>query len=180
MAEGVEKGQVELSGAVGLSTPNGSFGNIAKTGFQLLADAGYYASPFFVAGARISIHSYNASDEVIAATRSLVGDPNADVKFSIFQFSGYWKLLFDARNVSPFIRVGLGIYSLKAEVDAIGGSGSDSESGTGFSIGGGFQIRGERADGGFIEVMYHNVSSEGSTTSFVDISAGITLFMGGR
>ena len=179
-AEGVEKGQVELSVAGGLSAPLGDFGDEAKTGFRIGADVGYYTSPLFVIGAEFNYHSYGASDDLVALTQILTGDPSADLKASIMQFTGYGKYLFMPRNVSPFIKAEAGIYSLKATITALGLDVSDSQSEFGIAGGGGVQFKGDGTVGGFIEIMYHSVFSEGSSTSFVDIGGGITFFVGGN
>lgn len=178
LAQGLQKGQVEISLGGGAGIPVGDFGDAATAGFQLGGDIGYYTSPQMVIGLEGNYFGFGASDELKAFWEFLTGDPNPDLSWSEFQITGYGKYLFSPQNFSPYFKAGAGFYDLKLTVTYMGADVSDSQSDFGLMAGAGLQFKGEGNVGGFVEAMVHDVLTEGSSTTFFGIRGGATFFLG--
>lgn len=177
MAQGVDKGQIEVSVGGGLSLPMGDFGDAYKTGFLGGLSVGYYVTPVLVIGAEGNYYMYKAKDELIDAAKLL--DPTVtDMKFSTIQATAYGKYLFKPENMSPYVKGIVGMYSDKAKVEAGSGDADVSESDIGFGAGAGVQLKGQGNVGGFGEVLFHDILTEGSSTTFIEFKVGATFFLG--
>lgn len=175
--QGIDKGQFEVSAGGGLALPMGDFGDAYSAGFLGGVNAGYYVSPILVIGGEFNYSMYSAKDEYVAFWQFL-DSTVTDVKWSTIQFSAYGKYLFKPENMSPYVKASIGMYSDKEKLEAGSGDTDVSESDIGFAGGAGVQLKGQGNVGGFGEVMFHNILTEGSSTTYLNFRVGVTFFLG--
>jgi hypothetical protein len=142
-----------MEGFVGATLPSGDFGDMAKTGYHL---GGAYTIPV---GPTASIGAWGAY-HLIGIEDPVGGDAN------MLQLMGIARI---SAPMGPFGQVGLGLASMKYEPDeATAMFSEDRETDLVFAIGGGYNMSMLK-----ITAMYHSISSEGSSTNMITVSAGL-------
>ncbi|HSJ05118.1 MAG TPA: outer membrane beta-barrel protein [Longimicrobiales bacterium] len=149
--------QVGFSVGGGLTIPTGDLGDVVKTGFN--AQVGLDIAPVTLpVGFRFE---------------------GAFNQFGVDEFDNNWRILSGVANavlnipsagVTPYIIGGLGIYN-----QSITDSDFDSETDFGINVGGGINVPLQGIRGIFVEARYHNIFTEGSSTSFIPITLGLRL-----
>jgi len=171
-------GKWELGIGFGAAIPTGDFKELADGGFVFGIDAGYFVSRRFALGIEVNPHSFQASADVVRAARLITTDSRADARWTETQITAFGKYLLGSGRISPFVQFQMGSYRLEAKIEASGGSFSSSESNFGFGGGGGLQFRGDGLLGGFVEAMFHDVPTDGSSLTFFDLRGGISFWLG--
>jgi hypothetical protein len=161
-------GSMELSAGGGTSIPFGDFNTVAKTGYGLGVQGSFYVAPNIAIGGTIGYNSYGVDPAY---------DPSGDASMTIWEFSGQGKYLFMPGPVSPYAKASMGMYHSKAS--AYGMSASSSDLGIGGGLGA--QLRLPTSNIGFFgEVMANSIFTEGSSTNFYSVRAGINLSVNPR
>jgi opacity protein-like surface antigen len=121
---------------------------------------------------------WNGSDNANAAAQAVTLDPSAKAKFSAIQGTGHVQYMIPAQGaVHPYLQGGLGMYDIKAKIDADSGSSDDSQSNFGWNLGGGFNYAVSPAYSLGLGAAYHNVQTDPSTTNLFTVNA--TILFGG-
>lgn len=180
----IVKGQTSLSLGLGGSLPMSDWGDLAETG--LLAGFGveYWISPQAAIGVEGNFHRLGFSTELKAEIEVLAGAPipaGVTLNWNVVQASVYGKYLFSYASTAPYVKYSLGAYKLSAKISEGGTSVtvSDDSSDLGASGGLGVQFSGGGKIGGYVEGTYHNVFVDGGGFTFIDISGGINIQLGG-
>lgn len=133
-------GTTWLGGNAGIGFPTGDYGDLAATGWHLGATGTHMMNDRWGFGGDLGYHSWGASDELNAATEAFYG-PGSEWSWSALQFTGHAMYRFPSNsNVKPYVKAGLGIYSLSAKLNSPSGDASDSQSELGMNFGGGMNI----------------------------------------
>jgi len=103
-----------------------------------------------------------------------------DINWDITRAVVGLKELFLPKNTSAYLKMGLGYFNYKLTASSGSMSASASESDLGLALGGGVQSKGHGQVGGFAELMYNNIFSEGEALRFLDIRGGVTFSFGDR
>ncbi len=144
----------------GVALPLGDFGDAAKLGFL-----GQGHVTLKLANAPISLRG-----DGFFQRHSIDG---ADGNFQII--GGTANVVYEFGAASPtkvYVIGGLGYYSVKVDITIPGiGSGSATESDIGVNGGAGIKFAGRL----FVEGRFHNVFSEGSSTTFVPVVVGVSF-----
>lgn len=153
----------------GLTLPLGDFGDAASTGWHGLAAVGFQPANlpvgFQIDGMYQRFGLDGAPDGFDANFRMIQGTANVVYTFTTAEESTF----------HPYLIGGVGLYNFKATGDDV--PDVDAETDFGINAGAGFDFQ-AGAVGLFVEGRFHNVFTEGESTNFIPISAGIRL--GGR
>ncbi len=157
--------------------PTGDFSDEASTGFNFGGTGTYMVNEMFGVGGDVVYHMWSGSDDLNAELEMLFG-PGSEVKFSAIQATahGVWMPAMTGA-VKPHVKVGAGIYNVKAKFESPSGDADDSESKLGFNAGGGL---GWAAGGNMmvgVNAAYHIVPAEESNADFFTV--GLNLLWGG-
>jgi len=161
-------GALELSAGGGTSIPFGDFNTVANAGYGFGLQGSFYVAPNIALGGTIGYNSYGVDDAI---------DPAADASLSIWEFSGNAKYLFMPGPVAPYAKASLGMYRSKAS--AYGMSASSNDLGVGGGVGAQMRLPASNI-GFFAEGMVNSVFTEGSSTNFYSVRAGINLYVNPR
>jgi hypothetical protein len=97
------------------------------------------------------------------------------VDLNISQYTAFGKINLLPASSTLYAKFGVGFYtsSATASVDYVSITADSTD--FGFTGGMGYQFFGMARTGGFAEVMYHSIMSEGATTIYVDFRAGVKI-----
>lgn len=171
-AQGLTKGQTELALGVGVSVPLGSFSDASTTGFAFDLRGGYYLNPQVALTADIDFNHFGIPD-----AQKISG---VDVNWQITRGVVGVKYLFKPQNTSPYIKGGLGSYNYALKTTIGSYTATASQSDLGLAMGGGIQMKGQGPVGGFVELLYHSIFTEGDALTFFGLQGGVTFFLGGK
>lgn len=189
--QGVAKGTVETSLGGGGSFPVGDFKDNANTGFNIGGRAAYYVTERIAVGGQITYDRFGASDELKQALSGIISDPNnplaVDANFDMLQYGAYGKYNFmPAKRAMPYVKAFVGASSVKAsgragpdEVNcAPPGCASAETWVTDFAAGGGVgvDVRFGEIFGGYADAHYNALFTEGSTTQYFSLQAGVIIY----
>lgn len=155
--------QVRFGVGGGLLMPMGDYGTADKMGFTVGAGAVIPVGTAPV-GVRIEGSFSTTSHDGIGGKSKILGG----MASLVYSFTG-------AGSVTPYVLAGLGYYNVKVDVT---GFGSFDESKVGFGGGGGIRFPVGSASL-FAEARYMNISTTGSSTTFMPIIVGVS-FGGGN
>jgi opacity protein-like surface antigen len=146
----------------GLGFPTGDYGDVAATGWNIGATGTHMVNDNWGFGGDLGMHRWGGSDELNDSVELAFG-PGSEWNWSAIQATGHAMYRFPTTgSARPFVRAGLGIYSLSAKLETPSGDDSDSQSEVGFNIGGGmnFLTQGNMMWG--FDGTYHIVNTDGS------------------
>jgi len=173
--------QIGLEG--GTSLPSGDFGDAAAAGYNI---GGYYqymmgdlglGSGNFGVGAEVKYHGWGSSDNA--------GMPSGtEASMNAWQLGTYGTWAMPLQQATPYVKVGLGLYSPSMKITSPGGDSDASDGLFGMSFGGGadFSIENSMTFGlGFAYHILRNKGSEISTsgggaldTDFFSVNARVS------
>ena len=163
----------KIGGALGGTIPLGDFSDGADLGWHL-GGLFEYKQPSFPVTWRgeITYHRNGLKDDFFSGQIPGVG--NLDGNFSMFNVVANALYAFGdkAKTARPYIIGGLGLYRLKATASYQGIDISDSQTKFGINVGGGFEFALSGFDT-FVEMRFHSVFTDNSSTNFIPISFGI-------
>jgi hypothetical protein len=138
----------------GLSAPTGDFGDVANVSYHFGGAVGFPMAPMFSVGVRAAYNRWGWEN-------------NVDGNFNAIEALAYGKVSAPA---GPFGMVGLGLSSTKGEISLPGLPTQESDRQTDFAwaLGGGYSIM-------MVEMtaLYHSISTDGGSTNYFTISAGV-------
>lgn len=167
----IVRGTMEFAPIGGASIPFGDFNLTAEPGFGLGATGSYYLMPNLALGASVVYNSYG-----------LDSDPMDQASFSIWEFTAHGKYLLVPAPVTPYLKANAGMFrSSFSYDDGLGNTVDASSSDLGMGAGLGFQMRLPGSQFGlFGEGMAQWAFTEGSTTSYMTLRAGVNFVNVGR
>jgi opacity protein-like surface antigen len=169
-----------LGADLGLSIPIGDYKDEASLGLLAGLTGTYMFTDYFGLGGDIALHSPGVADDFEEAQAAEAG-ATVDVSLRAIQVTPHARFLIPTRGtVQPYLKGGLGLYNLGSRIE--GGSLDVDESKTkfGFNLGVGAQTLATSvvAFGG--ELAYHSISTDGSATSMLTLTAGVRFGVGSR
>ncbi len=142
------------SAFVGLSAPTGDFGDAANISYHLGGAYDMPVAPMLSAGVRAAYNRWGWENDV-------------DGNFNAIEALAYGKISTPA---GPFGMLGFGLSSSKAEISVPGFPTVESDRQTDFTwaLGGGYHFM-------MVEMtaLYHSISTEGTSSNYFTISAGV-------
>ena len=173
---------IKLGG--GIAMPIDDFEDRARRGFIGSVDFDYLASATLALGIDVSYVAHGATDEREAVLSLEAGVPVSE-SLTLLPVGFHCKLLSTTSRLSPYVVLGLGLYSVtehfESPTDSTGTQASESKFGARAGIGITYRI--SRTVGIEVEGVYHYVDTKIVTplgdqvrpsTQFVGIQAGVT------
>lgn len=158
------QGKMGLSVQGGVALPTGDFGDVAGTGFGGSVTFMYEVSPMLAITGSAGYTTWGPKEDLpdgfdysLATIPVLVGA----------------RYTFGKGNFLPYISAELGMHFLSSTVEILGQEYSDSESKFGFAPGVGFYYAFNQKTMLDVNVKYNSISTEGSSTSYIGINAGV-------
>lgn len=158
--------QVSLGFGGGVSIPLGDFKDVAKTGWNGLANIGYdLPSGLGVRGDfYYGQHSAKGAPSGVSAKWKIAGG----LGNVLYSFGG-------AATAHPYIIGSIGFMDLKATASAGGVSASASETKVAFGGGAGVKFKAGSRASIFIEGRYLTINTSGSNANFIPITLGVSF-----
>ncbi|MCH7877835.1 MAG: porin family protein [candidate division Zixibacteria bacterium] len=170
---GVQKGQFEFSPTVGISQPVGDLDDGGNTGFVVGGRFGYNFTEKVSVGVAINYNSFGIDDDLTALL------PGIDIDLTSLEYVvDVRALLGNQPNSSPYVKGMLGAAKLELKFSAGAASLAFSESKLAFGGGVGYLFKGEGNIGGFVEADIINISTSGSSSSYISLRGGVSFFFG--
>jgi opacity protein-like surface antigen len=172
LSAGAASAQIWIGPTGGFTFPMGDFGDVSNTGFHLGVTGDYALMGGFSIGGDILWHRSTGKDDYEKALSALNGVPT-DVTFDIVPITVHGKFAFPGQSrYQPYLKAGLGIYHTSSKIDAgSAGSSSRSDNNFGVNIGGGTSILNRGSMNVGVEGALHFISSSGSSTNLLTVSA---------
>jgi len=133
----------------GISLPAGEFSDVAKTSYQVGASYGIPVAPMASVGAWAAYNRFS-------------WDEGIEGNFNSVELLAYGRF---SAPIGPFGMVGLGMSNSKASVASFE---SDRQTDFTWAVGGGYKMTMLELTG-----MYHSIATEGSSTNYLTLTAGI-------
>ena len=162
----------------GLALPMGDFADAAGPGFFGGATYTYHVEDMFGLGGDINYHRFGKKSATVGAV-------SASNELSAVQYGVHGKYFFKLKTKEmPYIKVGLGMYSLSDKASAtfngVTRSETSSVSKFGISAGVGSDWKmGEKASWG-IEALYHNIMTDSKSSAMITVGARYNWLMAGK
>jgi len=170
---GVQKGQFEFSPTIGGSLPVGDFDDGGNVGFVVGGRFGYNFTEKVSVGVAVNYNSFGIDDDFTALF------PGIDFDLTALEyFFDVRALLGNQPNSSPYVKGMLGSAELELKGSAGGVSAAVSETEFAFGGGVGYLFKGEGNIGGFVEADIINISTSGSSSSYISLRGGVSFFFG--
>lgn len=171
----LSKGQWLVGPAAGLLVPVGDYKDAAKVGFGGGVDVDYVLSPGGSLGFNLAYNRNSFSDDLKAALSFVAGTP-VDGHFTVIHYGAHGKLFLSPESTTrPYFTVGGGLYSFKGTVEALGVSGSDSETKAGINGGVGVLFDAGTSAHVGVQGTYHDIFTSDSSTQYMN-AAIVVLF----
>jgi len=138
----------------GLSLPTGDMGDGWKPGFHAGAAYAYPVTPMGAIGVRGAFNRLGVEDNPLVA----------DGHLNMIEVLGIGKLTLPS---GPYFVAGLGLTNWKATLDD-----EEGASETDFTAAGGVGYTLVKLQ---LEAMYHNIATEGSSSAYITVSAGLAF-----
>lgn len=164
----------EINLATGFSFPTGSMSDAATAGPQGGLGVGFKVSPRVLIGAEFYRNWYGNSDETEALVDELLG-PEGDADIGVTQYTLSAKVNTSLAASSFYSRFSVGWYKLAVTTSLGDIDVTADETDLGLGLGLGYQFFGDGNVGGFIETMYHSIFSEGDSSNYLDLHAGVSF-----
>lgn len=165
----------------GTAIPMGDFKDFANLGFMGGVGAGYGVTDAVQVGVDGSFIMNKGSDDYNALLTQLPTAP-VEAKFSMISGGAHLKYMFstaEGSSMTPYVVVGAGLYNGKEKQESsdplFNGESSDTKFGVRGGLGFGYKA-GESVRVG-LEGTFHHIATEGSSTQFVGLQAGVSVSM---
>jgi hypothetical protein len=168
------QGGKEVNLAVGMALPLGDMTDQATPGLQFGGSFGFSVAPRVTLGGEIYYSMLGLSDEYEAMVEQELG-PDGDMDLSITQYGLYAKIGPGPTVASFYSKLSMGMYRAGATASLGDVEIGASETDFGLGAGVGYQFFGRGTTGGFIEADYHVILSDGGSSSYLDLKAGVTF-----
>jgi opacity protein-like surface antigen len=179
---------------VAVSIPTGDAGDVAELGFDVGLTGTYMVSPVVGIGGDFGYHSWAGSDDLNEATDLLLSEymtlllgypyvvTGSEWSWSAIQMTLHMKLVAPTNGpVAPWFKGGLGLYNVKAKLEALGESEAENESKLGFNAGAGIDIGTASTTTFGIAAAYHHIPTEDDFgADFTAFTVGVHVRFGTR
>lgn len=156
--------QINIGATVGLQIPTGSFSDGVKTGFGFNVVGKYMLKENLAVGLNLGDQFFGLKD---------IGIAGVSASASIVPITGLFEYHFGSGKVKPYLGADLGLYVLTAKAKYQGVTSSSTKTYFGFAPVGGI-ICGINEKLSFCaNLKYNDVLSEGESTTWLGINAGI-------
>lgn len=162
--------QIKVGATAGLALPMGDFGEAWKMGFGGGIEGKYFISEKLALGASLGYYAFSAKD----IDTDLKSEGASDPSFSIMPILATVDYFFTAEGFKPFIGAGVGLFSMKSKVSVpfFGDvETTSSELGIAPTVGFLYGIS-DKLDFN-VNAKYNMIFTEGSSTSYLGVNAGI-------
>jgi len=160
--------QIVGGATVGLQAPMGDFGDGAKMGFGINLVGKYMLNENMAVGLNLGYNRFGAEDLGL-------GDYDVDASFFAIPITGLFEYHFSGNTVKPYIGADLGLYSLGAKAKYQGESASTSDMYFGLAPVAGILYDISENLTFCANIKLHNVFSDGDSTSWFGINAGVII-----
>lgn len=166
-----ESGKVEFSPTVGVAIPRGDLDEFVKVGFVGGMQMSYYLSPQFAIGGAVLYNSFKGDKPFFGIS---------DIELTGFELTGHIKyLLFRTPGFNPYFKGFAGAFPIKGFGVRNGSQVNETETDFGFGGAFGILLKGSGNIGGFVEAAIIDISTEGTSTQYINIRVGISFFAEG-
>jgi len=158
-------GRIWLGANAGIGSPIGDFADFASTGFTIGLTGDLALGSQWSIGGEIERYSYGGNDDLEKRKSAELGYPT-DLQVHAIPVIGHLKFLLPAAGkAQPFIKAGVGVFTLDSDFNAGPASSSHSETDLGFVIGGGLNLKAAESVVWGGELLYNYISGDGGTGS---------------
>jgi len=153
-----------LQGGMGL--PNGDFGDIANSGWNIGGQGDYWMNSNWGLGVDLGYHSNSASDAAKTAGLDQV---------NIFNYGAHATYMIPMQGqFHPYLQAGLGMDNVSAK--PVSGS-STSDNKFGWNVGGGADFRATPTMDFGINALYNTAQTDPNSLNWIDVNARLTFRM---
>lgn len=166
-------GQIKVGASAGVALPMGDFGEAWKMGIGGGVEGKYFLSDNLALGASVGYFTFSVKDSEDVDLKS---EDAVDPSFSVMPILGTVDYFFGDEGFKPFIGAGVGIFSMKSKMHVPGYGdleASSSELGVAPTVGFFYEIS-ENLDFN-LNAKYNMIFTEGSSTTFLGVNAGIVF-----
>jgi opacity protein-like surface antigen len=153
-----------VSVQAGVAFPTGDFGDGAGTGFGATGTFLYDVSPMFQVTGSVGYAKWGPKEDLPSGY---------DYSLSTVPVLVGGRYSFGKDNFMPYVLAELGVHFLSSTVESPFGKFSDSSTKFGFAPGVGFVYKFNPKVGLDVNVKYDLISTEGSSTTYVGVNAGV-------
>lgn len=148
----------------GVSLPTGDFSDGASTGFFGGGTYTYHVNEMFGVGGDVNYHKFGKKDVTVLAT-------TVSSEASVVQYGVHGKYFVKLKtNEMPYLKVGLGMYSLSVKGTVNGNSNTASDTKFGFNVGAGADWKLNDKTTWGVEALYHNIQGDnGSSANLITV-----------
>ena len=158
--------QIDIGATIGLQIPTGNFGDGVKTGFGFNVVGKYILKENIAVGLSLGYISFGMKD---------TGMEGISASAAIMPITGLFEYHFGSGKVRPYLGADLGLYRLTAKAKYQGVTASTSSSYFGFAPVAGIICGISEKLSFCANLKYNDVLSEGDSTTWLGINAGIIL-----
>lgn len=166
IASGLTNAQSKMGISVqaGVFLPTGDFGDGAGTGFGGTGTFVYDVSPMFQVTGSVGYATWGPKNDLPSGY---------DYSLSTVPVLVGGRYSFGKDNFMPYVLAELGVHFLSSTVESPFGKFSDSSTKFGFAPGVGFVYKFNPKVGLDVNVKYDIITTEGSSTTYVGVNAGV-------
>jgi opacity protein-like surface antigen len=128
------------------------------------------------------MYEYRITDQVAAGFELAYSNFDAqgvDASISTFQYGGLGRLTLVSGRAEPFLTLGLAFYSVSAKASGLGITVSQSETKPGVNLGTGLAFAINERTRLDLDVRFHNIFTEDSSTQYVAVTPRLMFCVGG-
>ncbi len=116
-----EKGDTWIGVQGGISSPTGDIGKTYKLGYDGSIYGTYGVTKDFGLGLEAGYHAFKAKDDFNTTINNDLGVTTADAKFSMIPITviGTYAIPMSSPKSMPYVKLGVGMYLMKAKIDGI-------------------------------------------------------------
>lgn len=151
--------QMSVGATAGLQLPMGDFADGFKMGIGFNISGRYMLKDNLAVGANVGFTKFGGEVDGYSA--------------SIMPITGMVEYYFSEGSMRPFVGGDVGLYNYKINIDVAGFESSASETYLGFAPTGGVLIEKSESLSFIIKGKYHIVTTEGSSSSWLGVNAGV-------
>ena len=156
--------QIDIGATIGVQIPTGSFGDGVKTGFGFNVVGKYMLKENIALGLNLGDQFFGMKDS---------GLESGSASVSIIPITALFEYHFGSGKVKPYLGADLGLYVLTAKIKILGVKASSSNTYFGFAPVGGIMCELSEKMSFCANIKYNDVLSEGESSSWLGINAGI-------
>jgi len=162
---GLDASKVAVGGGLGYSIPTGNFHDTNKGSPSLAISGEYKIAERYALGLEMA-YNYDYSIKDSQKVGSITDGKNKIWQLTPF-VRGMKQFTLYGKNATGYCLVGMGVYSMKSELDYSGTVTSDSQSKFGWNAGAGLMLEVAPRWSVGLDLRYHNINTDTYNTSFL-------------